>query len=221
MITVDVFEIIIGLFSGLCEEDIATARVIYGIVVQGIGLVSLVCSLASFQMNRRGAIMKLQMAASLLFSLQLLLLGAVTGACLDLISFARTLVFSLRDRHKWASSPLLPITFVGIMIGTGILTYNSWYSFLAIAGSVLSTVALWMREGRHIRLISLAVGPCWFIYNILAGSYTGAINEVIAVTSIIVGIIRHDIKRRPRGEGETLSVGTDELAAMTSEDLPS
>lgn len=198
MIQIDIFELFTGLFDGLSEERLATLRVVYDVTVQGIGLLSLLCSLASFQMKKRGGIMRLQMSASLLFSLQLLLLGAITGACLDLISFIRTLIFSYRDKRKWASSPVWPILFVAAMTVTGILTYNVPYSFLAILGSVLSTVALWMRDGRKIRLISLAVGPCWFIYNILAGSYTGAINEVIAVISIIVGIVRHDIKRAPK-----------------------
>ena len=217
MIQIDIFELVIGLFSGLTEEKIATVKIVYGITVQGIGLLSLVCSLASFQMKKRGAIMKLQMTASLLFSLQLVLLGAITGACLDLISFVRTLIFSYRDKHKWASVPVWPIAFISVMIITGIITYDSWYSFLAIAGSVLSTVALWMRDGKKIRLVSLVVGPCWFVYNMIAGSYTGAINEVIAVISIIVGIIRHDIKRTPK---KAESTAQDELNEFdTSTDI--
>ena len=217
MIQIDIFELVIGLFSGLTEEKIATMKIVYGITVQGIGLLSLVCSLASFQMKKRGAIMKLQMTASLLFSLQLVLLGAITGACLDLISFVRTLIFSYRDKHKWASVHVWPIAFVSVMIITGIITYDSWYSFLAIAGSVLSTVALWMRDGKKIRLVSLVVGPCWFVYNMIAGSYTGAINEVIAVISIIVGIIRHDIKRTPK---KAESTAQDELNEFdTSTDI--
>ena len=201
MIQIDIFELIIGLFSGLSQEQISVAKIVYDVIVQGIGLLSLICSLISFQMKKRSAIMVLQMAANLLFSLQLVLLGAITGALLDLISFVRTLIFSFRDKYKWASVPVWPIMFVVTMIATGILTYDRWYSFLAIMGSVLSTIALWMRDGKKIRLISLAVGPCWFVYNLIAGSYTGAINEVIAVTSIIIGIVRHDIKRKPKTGG--------------------
>ena len=203
MIQIDVFAYLLGLFGDISAERAEALRLAYDITLQGIGLLSLICSLISFQMKRRGAIMVFQMAASLLFSLQLFLLGAVTGACLDLISFVRTLIFSFRDKYKWASVRVWPIMFIITMIATGILTWDRWYSFLAIMGSVLSTVALWMRNGKGIRFVSLAVGPCWFIYNMIAGSYTGAINEVIAVPYIILGIIRHDVKfKRKKRDGE-------------------
>ncbi len=172
----------------------------WDVFVQTIGGVSLICSLLSFQQKKRSHIMLLQMTASLLFSLQLFLLGAVTGACVDFISFIRTLVFSCRDKHKWANSPVWLVVFLLAMIGTGILTWNGGFSLLAILGSCLSTVALWMRDGRNIRRISLLVGPCWIAYCLAYGSYTGILNEVIAMTSIIIGMIRLDMKKTAETE---------------------
>ena len=49
------------------------------IIAQCIGVLGLICSLASFQMKKRRHIMALQMTASLSFSAQLFLLGAVAG----------------------------------------------------------------------------------------------------------------------------------------------
>lgn len=168
----------------------------YDIFVQAIGAVSLICSLLSFQQKKRSHIMLLQMTASLLFSGQLLLLGAVTGACVDFISFIRTLVFAGRDKYKWANSPAWLGIFLVAMIGTGILTWDDMSSLLAILGSCLSTIALWMKEGKHIRRVSLLVGPCWIVYCWIHGSYTGLLNEVIAMISILIGIFRLDIKRK-------------------------
>ena len=162
----------------------------YDIFVQGIGAVSLICSLLSFQQKKRRNIMLFQMSASLLFSLQLLLLGAFTGACVDFISFIRTLVFEKRGKYKWADSPFLLIAFLLAMIVSGIVTWDNIYSLLAILGSCLSTLALWMKSERKILLISLLVGPCWIVYNLLHGSYTGALNEVLAMTSICIGLYR-------------------------------
>lgn len=173
----------------------------FDVLVQAIGYVSLVLSLLSFQAKRRGVILLLQTLASLFFSCQLFLLpGALAGGLLDLIACLRTLTFSLlaaRAADKpWSRSVLIPIGFSVVMIAVGILTWEAWYTVLAILGSVLSTVALFMSKERHIRLISLLVGPCWFVFNIIVGSQAGAINEVIAVTSIIIGIIRHDLPKR-------------------------
>ena len=167
------------------------------LIAQAVGLVALVLSLASFQFKSRKGIMAAQMSASLLFSLQLFMVGAVTGGCLDLISFVRTLIFS-NNTKKWASSKLWLYFFVAVMVIIGIFTWQDWTSILAICGSVLSTFALWMKEPKNVRRISLFVGPCWLIYNIINGAYTGALNECIAMVSIIIGIIRYD--RKPKSE---------------------
>lgn len=156
-----------------------------------VGVLGIIFSLSSFQFKSRKLILLFQMTASLMFSLQLFMVGAITGGCLDLISFVRTLFF-LNNTKKWASSPVWLFVFIALMIASGIYTYENAWSLLPIAGSILSTLALWMKEPKHIRLISLLVGPCWIVYNLVHGANSGALNEVLAMTSIILGLIRHD-----------------------------
>lgn len=162
---------------------------------QVVGLFGLLFSVLSFQQKQRQGVMKYQVLASLSFALQLFLLRAFTGAYLDTISIVRTCVFANKEK-KWASSPLWLYFFAGLVLVVGVLTFNnSWINIFAIMGTLLSTLALWMKNSKHIRLISLLVGPCWIIYNLAVGGYTGVINEIIAMTSIVVGILRHDIKK--------------------------
>lgn len=71
--------------------------------------------------------------------------------------------------------------------------------YLPMIGSLLSTVALWMKTSKKIRLISFFSGPCWLIYNVVNGAYSAAVNELIAMTSIVIGILRHDIKKKQCG----------------------
>lgn len=166
------------------------------ILAQCIGVFGLICSLLSFQMKKRRQIMALQMTASLSFSAQLFLLGATAGGCVDLISFFRTLVFS-QNGKKWASSPVWLGAFAAAMVAAGALTYQDAWDLLPIAGSVLSTVALWMKEEKKIRLVSLGVGPCWLVYNLVRGAWSGALNEVLAMASILVGMWRNDRAAEP------------------------
>lgn len=170
------------------------------IAAQIVGAFGILFSLLSFQFAKRKYILLSQMTASLLFSAQLFMVGAVTGGCLDMISFVRSLIF-LNNQKKWASSKLWLVGFIVIMIVTGIFTWENPWSILPIVGSVLSTVALWMKDGKHIRMISLLVGPCWLVYNIVNGAYTGAFNELLAMTSIVIGLLRCDrVKTDPKGE---------------------
>ncbi len=163
------------------------------IVAEIIGIIGIICSILSFQCEQRKKVMLFQVMASLMFTTQLFLVGAFTGACLDLINFARSLFFSI-DK-KWAKSKWWLAAFMLILIGAGIATWKDAYSILPIIGSLLSTVALWMKTSKNIRLISLFSGPCWLIYNIVNGAYSAAINELIAMTSIVIGMLRYDVKK--------------------------
>ncbi|MBR4959369.1 MAG: YgjV family protein [Clostridia bacterium] len=168
-------------------------------IAQIIGVFGLICSLLSFQMKNRKWIMAFQMTASLSFSAQLFMLGAITGGCVDMISFIRTMIFS-QNSKKWASSPVWLYVFLGIMIIAGALTWQNAWDILPIIGSMLSTLALWMKREKHIRLISLSVGPCWLVYNLVKGAWSGALNEVLAMTSIVIGMIRNDTKKADKTE---------------------
>ena len=164
------------------------------IAAQLVGVVGIVCSLASFQFSKRKHILLFQMLASLSFSAQLFMVGAITGGCLDLISFVRTMIFA-NNTKDWGKSKLWLYGFIAVTLITGFLTWKDGWSILPIVGAILSTIALWMTKEKHIRLISLGVGPCWLIYNLVTGAYTGALNELLAMGSITIGLLRHDRRK--------------------------
>ena len=167
------------------------------LAAQLIGAVGIICSIFSFQHKERKRVMLFQTLASFLFCVQLFMVGAVTGGLVDFISLIRTVIFS-QNHKKWASSSDWLIIFIFAMVVSGIFTWQNGWSILPILGSVLSTVALWMKKASHIRFVSLFVGPCWFIYCLVHSAYTGALNEVFAMISIIIGIVRYDLKNKTK-----------------------
>ena len=169
---------------------------IYNPIAQAIGFVSLILSLISFQMKKRSGIMLFQMLASLCCAISLVMLGGIAGGILDVVAFSRTLVFSLSDRYKWAGSKWWLAFYFAVIIGVGIITWDteSIATLFAILGTLLSTVALYMKKERLIRVISLFVGPCWIIYCIIYSSCFGILNEIFAMTSIVIALFRMGIR---------------------------
>ena len=167
-------------------------------LAQAIGALALILSLISFQMKERRTILFFQMLASLSCAVSLIMLGGIAGGILDVIAFSRTLVFSLSDRYRWAGSKICLFSYFAIIILVGILTWESGSiaTLFAIVGTLLSTLALFMRSERNIRLISLLVGPCWIAYNLIYSSCFGILNELIAMTSIIIALLRMRKDRR-------------------------
>ena len=161
-------------------------------VAQAIGFLSLVLSLVSFQMKRRTHILIFQCMASLSCAVSLIMLGGIAGGILDVVAFSRTLVFSLADRYKWAKCKLWLPFYIVLIIAVGIITWDPTGigTLFAIAGTLLSTVALYQKSERLMRIISLFVGPCWIIYSLIYSSAFGALNEIIAMTSRIIALVR-------------------------------
>lgn len=167
------------------------------ILAEIIGVIGIACSILSFQCEQRRNVLLFQLTASLMFTTQLFLVGAITGACLDLINFTRSLLFFIDSRRT--KSEWLLVIFMLVLIVAGIVTWKNIYSIFPIIGSLLSTLALWMKTSKKIRLFSLFSGPCWLIYNIVNGAYSAAVNELIAMTSIIIGMVRYDIGKKNIG----------------------
>lgn len=161
-------------------------------VAQAIGFLSLVLSLVSFQMKTRTQILIFQCMASLSCAVSLIMLGGIAGGILDVVAFSRTLVFSLADRYKWAKCKLWLPFYIILIIAVGIITWDPTGigTLFAIAGTLLSTVALYQKSERLMRIISLFVGPCWIIYSLIYSSAFGALNEIIAITSLIIALVR-------------------------------
>lgn len=159
---------------------------------QAIGFLSLVLSLVSFQMKTRSQILIFQCMASLSCAVSLIMLGGIAGGILDVVAFSRTLVFSLADRYKWAKCKLWLPFYIVLIIAVGIITWDPTGigTLFAIAGTLLSTVALYQKSERLMRIISLFVGPCWIIYSLIYSSAFGALNEIIAMTSLIIALVR-------------------------------
>lgn len=166
------------------------------IIGQSIGFIALIISIFIFQKNKRTTMLYILMTSSFLFMVHYLLLGAVTGAAMNLISTIRNYIFSKKDKCSWANSSLWLYFFIGVFIISGLITWEGYISILPIIGMISGSISFWISDPRKIRLVALIAPPLWFTYNFLSHSYSGMIAEILNVTSITIGIIRFDIMKK-------------------------
>ena len=167
------------------------------ILIQIIGIVAMICSVSSFQLNKHKHIMLVQILATALFGLQYFLLGAYTGLALDIAGVLRDIVYYNKDK-KWASSNWWTVFWVLVMLVVGIFTYQNWISLLMTAAMMLNTVSFSFTKPKLVRTTILISSPLLLVYNILTGSIGGVINELFTEISSVVGIIRYDIKKKDK-----------------------
>ena len=144
---------------------------------QALGLLGSLIVFASVQFNNRRVILAAQAAACLMWIVHYGLLGATTAATINILSFARSVVFYFNDR-KWAQSRAWLWAFLALYVVNTVLTWAGPMSLLPGIAMSMTTVALWTRDMRRTRLLYLTNSPFWFTYDILARSYSCMVIEL-------------------------------------------
>lgn len=165
-------------------------------LIQGIGLLGLLFVALPFQSNKRVRILLCLCIGQICFALHFGLLGAWIGSIMNVISALRSFIFSYRERKSWASNRFWLYFFLLVFWISGLKLWVNFYSILPIIAQSIETLGFWMKKTKMIRFINLLPPSLWFFYNCEVGSWAGIITVVVYFCSILVGIIRFDIKRK-------------------------
>ncbi len=157
--------------------------------VFGIG--AMLCLFLTYQQKKRNALIKCKLAADICWSFHYFFLSAYGGMIPNFVGIFRELVFTQREKKKWANSPIIPIIFILLNWGIGALTFKNPANILPIVASTFVTISLWVKNPKLTKIISLPVSFSFFLYNIFVFSVIGMINESIVMVSIIISLIQN------------------------------
>jgi hypothetical protein len=162
------------------------------VLAQIIGATGLLLALSVFQVNKRKSMLKIGISASMLYTIQYILLGAFTGAAMNVVGTTRGYVYYKvipSKKHRWVL-----LTFIGVACLGALFTWEGPISWLALAGSICGGFSVWHKNPKYIRRWALLGPPLWFAYNGISGSYPGMVSEVIMLSSNLMGEYRFDFK---------------------------
>ena len=163
-------------------------------IAQGVGFIGMGLLFLSYQRNEKRQILLAQACSGVFFFIHFLLLGAATGAAMNVAGIARNLVFNKKWTRKGQAGWV--VFFSLLFTAAGILTWQGTMSILPIIAMPLSNVVLSMTKPRYIRFCILPVSGLWLVYNISTFSVAGAAAEVFALSSILIAVYRFDILKR-------------------------
>ncbi len=166
------------------------------IIAQIFGIGAMLSLFSAYQQKRRGKLIICKLCADVFWVGHYFFLGGYGGMVPNLVGIFREIVFTFRDKYKWASSRLIPIFFILLNWGIGVFTFKSPINVLPIAASTLVTISLWIRDPKLTKLITLPVSLTFLVYDIIIGSYIGVINESIVIISIIISFIKGERKMK-------------------------
>jgi len=164
-------------------------------IPQIIGLLAVATFLLSYQQKKRKNIILLNVVSRCLYILQYLLLGAFSGAVLDVLGATASVIAGKKhvDFVKNHTKAVM-LAAEGVIAATGIaiaLINKSWIDLFSVTGVLLHTGAFWITDEKIIRRVSLLGSPFWFVYNFLSRAYGSAVGDVLTMVSIVVAMIRH------------------------------
>ena len=157
-----------------------------------IGILAVAAFLFSYQQKKRANIILFNVISRILYIIQYCLLGAFSGAVLDVLGTGSSIAAGQSERvrirrFKWVILALVNAA----IITAGLLLYENIFSLFPIVGVLLHTSAFWIKNERIIRIVSLLGSPFWFVYNLTSLAYGSAIGDILTMVSIIIAMIRY------------------------------
>ena len=162
------------------------------VIVQGIGLAALLLNLSVFQTNTRKNMLVLGLCGCILWATHFYLLGALTGAAVNLMAAGRFVVYSgVRPsrKNRW-----IMWSFLGLTAMVTAITWEGFISLLPFLGTASGVIAFWQKDTKLIRRLALTSSPPWIVYAFLVGSYPGIVTESLLMGSNLIGQARFDFK---------------------------
>ena len=164
------------------------------IFVRILGILGLITGAIPFQFKRHKHIVLCKGLSTVFFATQYFLLGAYTGAWMDLISSTRNFIFYKFVEKGKSTLPVI-LAFSLLLVIITATSWGGWFSLLPLIAKILSTVSYGMKKERLLRLITLPSCILWVIYNIIVGGYEAALGDLLNFASILIGIYKFDIRK--------------------------
>lgn len=162
---------------------------------QLFGVASMILLFITYQLNSRSKILFCHICLSVCWVIHYGLLGAMSAMVINIICFLRNVIFFVSgQKEKEEHSLTSTVIICAAEIAATLFIRNSPLDFLALMGAPLQTVALYMKKPVYIRILMLMASPLWLIYDHFNGSYAGIVTEIIVMISIIVSIVRYDLR---------------------------
>ena len=175
------------------------------IIAQTVSIIAMAMNVLSFQQKSKNGVIAFQLIGGFLFALSFLLLGSYMGALLNLLGFARAIVYlnpklfrseSILWLYGFTLCYLLSYVATFLVLDTEPTAKNLIVEFLPVIGMTAGHVGIYLGKARTIRYLGYVASPSWLIYTIFTFSIGAIICEVINLVSITVGILRFDIKKK-------------------------
>ena len=144
----------------------------------------------SYQCRDNRKLYTTQFFSYLVYTAHFIILGAMTGGLSYILNLARSLF--LASKWKFARSNKMCAILCSIQVVVLVTTWAGWISLLPICANISSTIGGYTHNAQKIRIAGIFINsPLWIIYDLIIGSWVGAIDELASIVSGIISIRKY------------------------------
>ena len=173
------------------------------IIAQAIGIFGMAMNVISYQAKKQRNIIFCQFFGSVLFAVNMFMLGKNMGGLLNIVGILRGLVYMNKDKVKhlnlWTSLffALYMASYFATFafLGQEANTRNLLVELLPLIGMIATNIGFVMKDAKSVRYSAFVSSPSWLLYNFLGEpSIGGILCECFSIISATTALIRHDLK---------------------------
>lgn len=153
--------------------------------------------LTYFSKNRK-KILILFIFYSVFYGIHYLLLEAITGFFMNLVSIIRNIIFYRYELKSKKNDEKFLIFLFLIIIFSTIYTYKDLFSILLMLASIISTYSVWQDDHKIYKFLAIIVSIFFIIYALHIKSMFGVLTEIGLLVAQFIGIILFNLKNKSK-----------------------
>jgi hypothetical protein len=157
---------------------------------QIMGWVAALLTCLSYQCKEHKKLIVIQTLSTLSICISYLLLSAWSGMLLNVVCIVRNFIIYRKDL-KIFSYGFWPYALAALMGLMGALSWQGPMSLLIIVALAVNTLFLYFPNVQNLRKSIVITSTMVLIYNAYFSVWGGVFNELIAISSSIIGIYRY------------------------------
>ena len=157
---------------------------------QILGWLAALLTFMSYQCKEHKKLIVVQTLSSLSICISYLFLGAHSGMILNIVCILRNFII-YKKNVKFFSYSFWSYVLALIMGLMGFFSWQGYMSLLIIVALMINTIFLYFPNVQNLRKSILITSTMILLYNVYYGVWGGVVNELIAITSSIIGIYRY------------------------------
>ena len=165
------------------------------VISQVFIVIAIILYALTFTLKTKRSVLFIGLLSIVLTIIAFILLGAYTGAAVNLVTMFRSLWFYIEEKHGKHTKLSLIIILI-LIIGATFFTYEKMIDLLPFAAGMIYTFACWQKNITLYRILGILVTTIDIAYDIQFNSIFGIVGKLIAIICAISSLIIYQIKKQ-------------------------